>query len=160
MPDNKILSSARSRLGECRYKRDQIHNGHGTGWRYPSNPASLITSPLCSCVPREHVNIREPLAQEGRLHILLHVSPAPIYLTTTTRQLFEQSHGHSSSTAKMGVSLSTARYLAPLSFAYDFALQQYGLNSKPNMLDIHERNISFWSPNPYFIGAFFFPQQL
>lgn len=60
----------------------------------------------------------------------------------------------------MGVSLSTARYLAPLSFAYDFALQQYGLNSTPNMMDVHERNISFWSPNPYFIGAFFFPQQL
>jgi len=60
----------------------------------------------------------------------------------------------------MGVSLSTARYLAPLSFAYDFAAQQYGLNSTPNMMDVHERNISFWSPNPYFIGAFFFPQQL
>ncbi|KAF2763919.1 hypothetical protein EJ03DRAFT_48766 [Teratosphaeria nubilosa] len=60
----------------------------------------------------------------------------------------------------MGVSLSTARYLAPASFLYDFALQQYGLNSTPNMLDIHQKNLSFWSPQPYFIGAFFFPQQL
>jgi len=59
----------------------------------------------------------------------------------------------------MGVSLSTARYLAPASFIYDFAAQQYGLNSKPNMLDIHNRNLSFWSPQPYFIGAFFTPQQ-
>jgi len=60
----------------------------------------------------------------------------------------------------MGVSLSTARYLAPASFAYDFALQQYGLWSSPNMQDIHDANLSFWSPQPYFIGAFFFPQQI
>jgi hypothetical protein len=60
----------------------------------------------------------------------------------------------------MGVSLSTARYLAPASFIYDFAAQQYGLNSTPNMLDIHNRNLSFWSPQPYFIGAFFTPQQV
>lgn len=25
--------------------------------------------------------------------------------------------------------------------------------------DIHDANLSFWSPQPYFIGAFFFPQQ-
>lgn len=54
----------------------------------------------------------------------------------------------------MGVSLSTARYLAPASFVYDFALQQYGLWSSPNMQDIHDANLSFWSPQPYFIGAF------
>ena len=28
------------------------------------------------------------------------------------------------------------------------------------MLDIHNANLSFWSPMPYFIGGFFFPQQL
>lgn len=28
------------------------------------------------------------------------------------------------------------------------------------MKDIHERNLSFFSPQPYFIGGFFFPQQL
>jgi len=60
----------------------------------------------------------------------------------------------------MGVSLSTARWLAPASFAYDFAAQQYGLWSSPNMQDIHDANLSFWSPQPYFIGAFFFPQQI
>lgn len=32
--------------------------------------------------------------------------------------------------------------------------------SSPNMLDIHNQNLSFWSPQPYFIGGFFFPQQL
>jgi len=60
----------------------------------------------------------------------------------------------------MGVSLSTARYLAPASFLYDFALQQYGINSTPSMKEIHDRNLSFWSPQPYFIAGFFFPQQL
>lgn len=49
---------------------------------------------------------------------------------------------------------------APASFIIDFAAQQYGLFSKPNMQDINDRNISFFSPQPYFIGAFFFPQQL
>ncbi|KAK3113383.1 hypothetical protein LTR53_009373 [Teratosphaeriaceae sp. CCFEE 6253] len=28
------------------------------------------------------------------------------------------------------------------------------------MQDIHDRNLACFSPNPYFIGAFFFPQQL
>lgn len=32
--------------------------------------------------------------------------------------------------------------------------------SSPNMQDIHDRNLSFFSPQPYFIGAFFFPQQI
>lgn len=32
--------------------------------------------------------------------------------------------------------------------------------STPNMKDIHYRNLSFWSPQPYFIAGFFFPQQL
>ena len=59
----------------------------------------------------------------------------------------------------MGVSLSTARYLAPASFIYDFAAQQYGINSTPSMKEIHDRNISFFSPQPYFIAGFFFPQQ-
>lgn len=59
----------------------------------------------------------------------------------------------------MGVSLSTARYLAPASFLYDFAAQQYGMFSSPNMKDIHDKNLSFFSPQPYFIAGFFFPQQ-
>ncbi|GAB7347187.1 hypothetical protein MBLNU459_g3297t2 [Dothideomycetes sp. NU459] len=60
----------------------------------------------------------------------------------------------------MGISYSTARWLAPASFLYDFAAQQYGLIHKPTMKDVHDQNLSFWSPQPYFIGGFFFPQQL
>jgi len=60
----------------------------------------------------------------------------------------------------MGVSISTARYLAPASFIFDFAAQQYGMLSSPNMKDIHDANLSFFSPQPYFIAGFFFPQQL
>lgn len=60
----------------------------------------------------------------------------------------------------MGISHSTARWVAPLSFAIDFAAQQYGMLSSPNMKDVHDANLSFWSPQPYAIGAFFFPQQL
>ncbi|KAH6861889.1 hypothetical protein B0T12DRAFT_85101 [Alternaria alternata] len=60
----------------------------------------------------------------------------------------------------MGNTQSTVRYLAPASFIYDFALQQYGIFSSPNMMDIHNRNLAAFSPYPYFIGAFFFPQQI
>jgi hypothetical protein len=60
----------------------------------------------------------------------------------------------------MGISLSTARWAAPASFLYDFAAQQYGIFSTPSMKDIHDANLSFFSPQPYFIAAFFFPQQL
>lgn len=28
------------------------------------------------------------------------------------------------------------------------------------MLDVHNANLSFWSPMPQFIGGFFFPQQM
>jgi hypothetical protein len=59
----------------------------------------------------------------------------------------------------MALSYNTARWLAPLSFAFDFAAQQYGLNATPSMKQINDRNTSFWSPQPYFIGAFFTPQQ-
>ncbi|KAF2429143.1 hypothetical protein EJ08DRAFT_300969 [Tothia fuscella] len=60
----------------------------------------------------------------------------------------------------MGISHSTARYIAPASFLFDFAAQQYGLFSSPNMQDIHNRNLAAFSPRPEFIGAFFFPQQI
>jgi hypothetical protein len=60
----------------------------------------------------------------------------------------------------MGNTQSTVRYLAPASFAYDFIAQQYGIFSSPNMLDIHNKNLAAFSPYPYFIGAFFFPQQI
>lgn len=57
----------------------------------------------------------------------------------------------------MGVSLSTARYLAPASFLYDFAAQQYGINSTPSMKAVHDANLSFWSPQPYFIAVRLLP---
>ncbi|KAI1335980.1 hypothetical protein F5Y15DRAFT_221771 [Xylariaceae sp. FL0016] len=60
----------------------------------------------------------------------------------------------------MGVSLSTARWLAPASFAIDFAAQQYGMLSSPNMKNVHDANLSFFSPQPFFIAGFFFPQQI
>jgi len=60
----------------------------------------------------------------------------------------------------MGMSYSTAKWVAPVSFIVDFAAQQYGMFSSPNMLDVHEQNLSFFSPYPYGIAAFFFPQQL
>ena len=60
----------------------------------------------------------------------------------------------------MGISHSTARWVAPASFLIDFACQNYGMLSTPNMKDIHDQNLSFFSPQPYFIAGFFFPQQL
>jgi hypothetical protein len=60
----------------------------------------------------------------------------------------------------MAISYSTAKWVAPLSFIIDFAAQQYGMFAIPNMKDIHDRNLSFFSPQPFFIAAFFFPQQI
>ncbi|KAF1995568.1 hypothetical protein P154DRAFT_343452 [Amniculicola lignicola CBS 123094] len=60
----------------------------------------------------------------------------------------------------MGNQQSTAQIVAPLSFLYDFAAQQYGMFSKPNMLDVHNQNLAAFSPQPFFIAGFFFPQQL
>lgn len=61
--------------------------------------------------------------------------------------------------ANMGMTYSTAKWVAP-SFVIDFAAQQYGMLATPNMKDIHDANLSFFSPQPFFIAAFFFPQQL
>lgn len=60
----------------------------------------------------------------------------------------------------MGISYSTAKWAAPACFLIDFVAQNYGMLSSPNMKDIHDQNLSFFSPQPYFIGGFFFPQQL
>ncbi|KAI9721135.1 MAG: hypothetical protein M1828_005241 [Chrysothrix sp. TS-e1954] len=59
----------------------------------------------------------------------------------------------------MGISHSTARYAAPIAFLYNFAAQQYGMLSTPNMKNIHDAHLSFFSPQPWFIAAFFFSQQ-
>lgn len=60
----------------------------------------------------------------------------------------------------MGISYSTAKYLAPASFLYDFAAQQYGMLSSPSMKTIHDQNLSYFSPQPFMIAGFFAPQQL
>ncbi|KAI9729672.1 MAG: hypothetical protein M1818_008425 [Claussenomyces sp. TS43310] len=60
----------------------------------------------------------------------------------------------------MGLEHSTSRWVAPVSFAVNFAAQQYGMLSSPNMKDVHDAHLSFWSPQPYFIAGFFFPQQI
>ncbi|OJD33247.1 concanavalin a-like lectins glucanase [Diplodia corticola] len=60
----------------------------------------------------------------------------------------------------MGIPYSTARWVAPASFLFDFAAQQYGMLSTPNMKDVHDANPSFFSPQPYAVALFFFPQQL
>jgi len=52
------------------------------------------------------------------------------------------------------------KWVAPTAWAIDLAAQTYGMNSTPNMLDRHNQNLSFWSPNPWMIPAFFTPQQL
>jgi hypothetical protein len=41
-----------------------------------------------------------------------------------------------------------ARYLAPASFLYDFAAQQYGMLFSPNMKDVHDANLAAFSPQP------------
>ncbi|BFZ56462.1 hypothetical protein PYCC9005_003508 [Savitreella phatthalungensis] len=58
------------------------------------------------------------------------------------------------------VGLNTAKWLAPASWLFNFACQQYGMNSSPNMKDIADRNHSFFSPQPFFIAGFFFPQTI
>ncbi|KAI0999488.1 hypothetical protein K3495_g8705 [Podosphaera aphanis] len=54
----------------------------------------------------------------------------------------------------------TARYVAPLTFTINFAAQIYGITSTPNMKDIHDANLSFWSPQPVLVATFFFPHQI
>ena len=58
------------------------------------------------------------------------------------------------------LSHQTARWLALTSFGVNFAAQLYGMLSHPNLQEIHDANLSFFSPHPYFIGAFFLFQQV
>ncbi|OCF31527.1 hypothetical protein I316_06726 [Kwoniella heveanensis BCC8398] len=89
--------------------------------------------------------------------------PSP---ATTNNIQVEDNDGNSDSykptapLANMGVSLSTARVIAPLSFAVDFGCQLYGMLSSPNMKDIHDRNLCSFSPQPFAIAGFFSPQQI
>ena|ERR1700722_8223910 len=52
--------------------------------------------------------------------------------------------------SKMGMSYSTTKWVAPVSFVIDFAAQQYGVFAAPNMKDIHYAYLSFFSP-PAFV---------
>ncbi|PSS02344.1 hypothetical protein PHLCEN_2v4037 [Hermanssonia centrifuga] len=55
----------------------------------------------------------------------------------------------------MGNEVSTARYMAVGSFLVNFGTQTYGMLIKPNMKDIADANHFAFSPNPWFIAAFF-----
>ncbi|KIP03630.1 hypothetical protein PHLGIDRAFT_94545 [Phlebiopsis gigantea 11061_1 CR5-6] len=60
----------------------------------------------------------------------------------------------------MGNQLSSAHHLAVGSFAVNFGTQIYGMVTSPNMKDIADANHFAFSPNPWFIGAFFSGQML
>ncbi|KAM5541776.1 hypothetical protein V8D89_004505 [Ganoderma adspersum] len=55
----------------------------------------------------------------------------------------------------MGNDLSRARVLTVTSFLVNFGAQIYGMITTPNMKDVAEKNHYAFSPNPYFIAAFF-----
>jgi len=55
--------------------------------------------------------------------------------------------------AYIGLSYETAKWIAPASFLYDFACQTYGGLSSPNMKEIHDANLSFFSPNPLYVPS-------
>jgi len=59
------------------------------------------------------------------------------------------------------MSLPTARIVAPLSFAINFAVQNWGMMyASPNMKEISDSNYSPFTPWPYAIAIFFGPQQI
>ncbi|OSD01174.1 hypothetical protein PYCCODRAFT_1445880 [Trametes coccinea BRFM310] len=55
----------------------------------------------------------------------------------------------------MGNEVSRARGLTVASFLTNFAVQSYGMITTPNMKDVAEANHFAFSPNPWFIAAFF-----
>lgn len=55
----------------------------------------------------------------------------------------------------MGNEVSRARSLAVGSFAINFATQTYGMLTSPNMKEVADANHFAFSPNPWFIAAFF-----
>lgn len=61
----------------------------------------------------------------------------------------------------MGISLSTARLLAPASFIFNLLCQTWAMNiSSPNLLQVHNKYIGAFSPWPYAVGIFFTPQMI
>ncbi|CAL1693948.1 unnamed protein product [Somion occarium] len=55
----------------------------------------------------------------------------------------------------MGNDISKARSLALSSFLVNFATQTYGMLTSPNMKEVADANHFAFSPNPWFIAAFF-----
>lgn len=61
----------------------------------------------------------------------------------------------------MGISLSTAKIVAPISWAYMFLSQQYAIAiNDPGMKAVNDRNPGAFNPTPFAIGAWFGPQQI
>jgi len=60
----------------------------------------------------------------------------------------------------MGNQVSRARYLTVGSFLVNFGVQNYGMLTSPNMKDIADANHYAFSPNPWFIAAFFSGQMI
>ncbi|GAA96931.1 uncharacterized protein L969DRAFT_19805 [Mixia osmundae IAM 14324] len=61
---------------------------------------------------------------------------------------------------RMGVTLSTARWMAPAAFAGNFACQLYGMTTSPNMKEIAEKHHVAFAGHPFAIAAFFSTQQV
>ncbi|EPT03831.1 hypothetical protein FOMPIDRAFT_1115036 [Fomitopsis schrenkii] len=55
----------------------------------------------------------------------------------------------------MGNHVSTAQIITIGSFAVNFSTQLYGMLTNPNMKEVADRNHYAFSPNPWFIAAFF-----
>ncbi|KAH9837225.1 uncharacterized protein C8Q71DRAFT_706782 [Rhodofomes roseus] len=55
----------------------------------------------------------------------------------------------------MGNHVSRAQYLTLGSFVVNFGTQLYGMLTSPNMKEVADRNHYAFSPNPWFISAFF-----
>jgi len=64
-------------------------------------------------------------------------------------------HTISSQTTIMGNQVSRAQYLTLSSFLVNFGVQVYGMVSSPNMKQVADANHYAFSPNPWFIAAFF-----
>lgn len=60
----------------------------------------------------------------------------------------------------MTITQATARWVAPLTFVINFGAQIYGITSSPNMKEVHDANLSFWSPQPICVAILFFVHQV
>lgn len=60
----------------------------------------------------------------------------------------------------MTISQKNARWLATISIIANIFAQLYGTLATPSIKDIHDANLSFWSPQPIFVLIIFIPQLL